>query len=94
MCEKSRGKDCYSVVAITLGYILALSHNASKLEESYRFPFYSYCSRLLETIIASYGFCSRLTGNVIAFQSYGSDNITKAITCNAERLEVTLATSA
>jgi hypothetical protein len=35
------------------------------------------------TVIASYSYHSRLVGNVIAIYSYVSDNMTKAITCNA-----------
>ncbi len=38
---------------------------------------------LLLIVIASYCYRSRLKGKVITFYSYGSDNITKAITSNA-----------
>jgi hypothetical protein len=37
----------------------------------------------MESVIASYSYCSRPIGNVIAFYSYVSDNVTKAIKCNA-----------
>jgi hypothetical protein len=34
-------------------------------------------------VIAFYSYHSRLIRNVIAFYSYGPDDMTKAITCNA-----------
>jgi hypothetical protein len=45
--------------------------------------FDSYRSRHMEILIASYSYRSGLIGNVIAFYSYRSENMTKAITCNA-----------
>jgi hypothetical protein len=71
-----------TIIAITLHYIFALSHNASTLRRKV-IAFYRYCSRLIETVIASYSNRSRRIGNIIAFYSYGSDNMTKAIMCNA-----------
>jgi hypothetical protein len=38
---------------------------------------------LMETVNAFHSYRSRLIENVIAFYSYGSDNMTKMITCNA-----------
>jgi hypothetical protein len=81
MCKKSCQYDCYTVIAITLCYIFALSLNASTLWRKV-IAFYNYCFRLIETSIASYSYRSRLIENVIAFYSYGSDNMTKAIMCN------------
>ncbi len=43
----------------------------------------AYHSRFMESVIASYSYRSRAIGNVIVFYSYVSDNVTKAITCNA-----------
>jgi hypothetical protein len=37
----------------------------------------------METIIASYSYRSRFIRNVRAFYSYVSDNMSKAIACNA-----------
>jgi hypothetical protein len=79
MCEKAVNM---TVTAITLRYIFALSHNASTLWRKV-IAFHSYRSWLMGTVIASYSYHSRLIGNVIAFYSYVSDNMTKAITCNA-----------
>jgi hypothetical protein len=79
--QKSCQHDRYSVIAITLRYIFALSHNASTLWTKV-IAFCSFRSRLIETVITSYSYRSRLIGNVIAFYSYDSDNMTKAITCN------------
>ncbi len=44
--------------------------------------FYSYRSRLIETVTASYSYPSRRIGNIIVFHSYGSNNMTKAIMCH------------
>jgi hypothetical protein len=79
---RGRRQKRYIVVVITLRYVFSLSHNASALRRKV-IAFYSYRSRFMETVIASYSYRSRLIGNVIAFYSYSSDNITKAITCNA-----------
>jgi hypothetical protein len=65
-----------------LCYSFALSRNASTMLRKL-IVFYSYCSRLMETVIASNRYCSMLMGNDIAFYCYFSDNMTKAITCNA-----------
>jgi hypothetical protein len=78
-CVESCQHDRYSVIA-TPCYIFAFSHNASTLKKSYHF---SYRSRLMESIIASYSYRSGLIGNVIPFYTFVSDNITKAITCYA-----------
>ncbi len=62
--------------------MLHFSHNASTLRRK-EIVFHSYRSRLVETAIASYSYCSRPIGNISALYSYDSDNMTKAITCNA-----------
>ncbi len=50
-------------------YIFALSQNASTLWRKV-IAFYSYCSRLIEIVIASYCYRSGLKGNITAFYSY------------------------
>jgi hypothetical protein len=52
MCKKGRQYDRYNIIAITLRYIFALSHKASKFWEKVMF-FYSYCLLLIEIVIAS-----------------------------------------
>jgi hypothetical protein len=50
---RGRHQKRYSVVAITLRYTFALSHNASTLRRKV-IASYSYRSRLIEIVIASY----------------------------------------
>ncbi len=60
-----------------LRYSTALQHFGEKLS-----LFIVIALRLLETIVASYSYRCGLIRNIIAFYSYGSDNMTQAITCN------------
>jgi hypothetical protein len=64
----SRGRHLkrYSVIAITLRYVFALSHNASTLKRKV-IASYSYCSGLIEIGIAPYSYRSGLIGIVLAF---------------------------
>ncbi len=55
MCKKGRQNEHYSVIAITLCYISALSHNSSTQWRK---------------VIAFDSYRSGLMGNVIAFYSY------------------------
>jgi hypothetical protein len=61
-----------------LRYSTALQHFREKLS-----LFIVIALRLLENIVASYTYRCGLIRNIIAIYSYGSDNMTKAITCNA-----------
>jgi hypothetical protein len=58
----------YSVIAITLCFVFALSHNASTLRRKV-IAFYSYRSGLIEIVIASYSYPSGLIRIVIAAYS-------------------------
>jgi hypothetical protein len=79
MCKKGRKHECYSVIAITLRYMFASSHNASTLWRRV-IAFYSYHSRLIEIVIVFYSYHSWIIGNIIDFYSYRSESMTKAIT--------------
>ncbi len=61
----------YSVMAITLRYVFALSRNASTLMRKV-IPSYSYRSELIEIVIASYRYHSDLIRIVIPDNSYRS----------------------
>ncbi len=71
LVSRVRHRKCDSVIAITLHYIFALSHNAStlwrKVIASFSYPF-----GLIEIVIASYSYRSSLKGIVIASYSYRS----------------------
>ncbi len=54
-----------SVIAITLRYVIALSHNAITLRKKV-IASYSYRSGLIEIVIASYTYHSGLIGIIIA----------------------------
>jgi hypothetical protein len=84
MCSICRGRHqkSYSDIAITLRYVLEISHNASTLWRKV-VVFDSYHSRHMKIVIASYSYHSGLIGNVIAFYGYRSESMATAITCNA-----------
>ncbi len=64
-------QEFYSVIAITLRYVFALSHNALKLRRK-GVACFSYRSGLREIVIASYSYRSSLKGIVIAYYCYRS----------------------
>jgi hypothetical protein len=51
--SRGRHQKRYSIIAIILRYVFALSHNASTLRRNV-IASYSYRSRLIEIVIASY----------------------------------------
>jgi hypothetical protein len=68
---RGRHQKRYSVVAITLPYVFAFSHNASTLRIKV-IAFYSYRSVLMDIVIASYSYCSGLMRIAITSNSYCS----------------------
>jgi hypothetical protein len=71
LIDRGRHRKRYSVIAITIRYIFALSHNDSTLWRKVIASF-SYRFGLIEIVIASYSYRSSLIGIVIASYSYRS----------------------
>ncbi len=74
---RGRHQKRYSVIAITLCYVLELSHNASTLCRKVIASF-SYRSGLIEIVISSYSYCSNLIAIIIASYTYRS-KVTKSL---------------
>jgi hypothetical protein len=66
---RGRHQKLYSVIAITLRYIFALSHNASTLRRKV-VASYCYRSGLIEIVIVSYSYRSGSVGIALAHNSY------------------------
>jgi hypothetical protein len=73
---------CCSITAISLCYILTLSHNALRLCRKV-IAFKSYCSWHIDAVIATYSYHSGHILTVNAFKSYRCASKEKAIMCNA-----------